>query len=253
MADWISKPLKGNKKNINMAEEQNIAQQPESQAAAKAASDNNQANVRDNGRPQGRPQGQGGRKSGGHGNDRGGHFGKKEGPVDPFQEQVVAINKVTKVVKGGKHMRFAALVVIGDGKGRFGFGQGKSLEVPVAIKKALEYAHNTLYRVPIVKGATIPHAVRGKCGVTEVFLKPAPDGTGVIAGGAVRSICQLVGIKNIYSKVYGRRTPINVIRATIDAVSQLKTKEYVDEVRFGIVPEKKGKKGDANRPSKEEK
>ena len=94
-------------------------------------------------------------------------------------------------------MRFAALVVIGDGKGRFGFGQGKSLEVPTAIKKATEYAHETLYRVPLVKGSTIPHAVRGKCGVCEVFLKPAPDGTGVIAGGAVRAICQLVGIKNI--------------------------------------------------------
>lgn len=225
-----------------MAEEK-IAQQPQPQVAAKAASGAKvapQANARGNGRPQGRPQGQAGKKPFGHG-DRNGRFGGNK-PVDPFQEQVVAINKVTKVEKGGKHMRFAALVVIGDGKGRFGFGQGKSLEVPVAIKKAIDYAHNTLFKVPTVKGSTIPHAVRGKCGVCEVFLKPAPDGTGVIAGGPVRAICQLVGIKNIYSKIYGRRTPINVIRATIDAISQLKTKEYVDEVRYNIVPEKKIKK-----------
>lgn len=226
-----------------MAEEK-IAQQAKPQPAAEAASGEKsapQANVRGNGRPQGRPQGQAGKKPFGHQDRSGSRFGSNK-PVDAFQEQVVAINKVTKVVKGGKHMRFAALVVIGDGKGKFGFGQGKSLEVPVAIKKAIEYAHNTLFRVPTVKGSTIPHAVRGKCGVCEVFLKPAPDGTGVIAGGPVRAICQLVGIKNIYSKIYGRRTPINVIRATIDAISQLKTKEYVDEVRYNIVPEKKGKK-----------
>lgn len=223
-----------------MAEE-NIAQQAEPQSAAKATSEApaSQVNNRGNGRPEGkRPQGQGRKFAP---SNRGGH---SERPVDPFQEEVVAVKKVTKVVKGGKHMRFAALVVIGDGKGRFGFGQGKSLEVPVAIRKAIDYAHNSLYRVPMVKGNTIPHAVRGKCGVTEVFLKPAPDGTGVIAGGAVRSICQLVGIKNIYSKTYGRRTPINVVRATIDAFSQLKTQDMVDEVRFNKAPKAKSEGSD---------
>lgn len=158
---------------------------------------------------------------------------------DPFQDQVVSINKITKVEKGGKHMRFAALVVIGDEKGKVGFGQGKSAEVPVAIKKALEYAHSNLTVVPMTKDKTIPHEIRGKCGVCEVYLKPAPAGTGIIAGGAVRAIVQLAGIKNIYSKVYGRRTPINVVRATIDAVSKLKTKEYVEKNRLGGNSEKK--------------
>lgn len=163
----------------------------------------------------------------------------KQREQDPFQDQVVSINKITKVEKGGKHMRFAALVVIGDEKGKVGFGQGKSAEVPVAIKKALEYAHTNLTVVPMTKDKTIPHEIRGKCGVCEVYLKPAPAGTGIIAGGAVRAIIQLAGIKNIYSKVYGRRTPINVVRATIDAVKKLKTKEYVEKNRLGVSSEKK--------------
>lgn len=155
---------------------------------------------------------------------------------DPYQDQVVAINKIAKVEKGGKHIRFAALVIIGDGKGKFGFGQGKSAEVPVAIKKSLEYAHSNITMLPMTKEKTIPHEIRGKCGVCEVYLKPAPAGTGIIAGGAVRAIMQLAGVKNIYSKVYGRRTSINVVRATIDAISKLKTKEYVEKTRLGIVP-----------------
>ncbi len=171
---------------------------------------------------------------GGNRDRRGGRGFRRD--QDPYQEEVVDINKVTKVVKGGKHMRFAALVVIGDGKGKFGFGQGKSAEVPVAIKKAIEYAHGALVTVPFAKGNTIPHEVRGKCGVCEVYLKPAPAGTGIIAGGAVRSIMQLSGVKNIYSKVYGRRTPINVVRATIDALGKLRTKEYVEKNRLGLEP-----------------
>lgn len=184
-----------------------------------------------------RPQGQhgAGRNFGGHGRPQGRNSsrgGRRE--QDPYQDQVVSINKVTKVEKGGKHMRFAALVVIGDGKGHFGFGQGKSAEVPVAIRKALDYAHNGIVNLPMTKEKTIPHEVIGKCGVCRVFLKPAPSGTGIIAGGAVRQIMQLAGVKNIYSKVYGRRTPINVVRATIDAVRQLKTREWVEKVRLGI-------------------
>ncbi len=171
----------------------------------------------------GRPQGRDGR----HG------FKKID---DPYKDQVVDINKVTKVEKGGKHMRFAALIVIGDGKGHFGFGQGKSAEVPVAIRKANQYAHNAIVTLPMTKSKTIPHEVRGKCGVCEVYLKPAPDGTGIIAGGAVRMIMQLAGIKNIYSKVYGRRTPINVVRATLDAVRQLKSPEKVQKERGLVAP-----------------
>lgn len=171
-----------------------------------------------------------------NGPSRGGRNGQRRfgsrREQDPYQDQVVDINKITKVVKGGKHMRFAALVVIGDGKGHFGFGQGKSAEVPVAIRKAIDYAHGAIVNLPMTKSKTIPHEVRGKCGVCEVYLKPAPDGTGIIAGGAVRQIMQLAGIKNIYSKVYGRRTPVNVVRATIDAVRQLKTREYVNRVRY---------------------
>ena len=171
----------------------------------------------------------GGRPAGG----RGGRFASRR-EQDPYEDQVVAIKKITKVVKGGKHMRFSALVVIGDSKGHFGFGQGKSAEVPVAIRKAIDYAHGAVVNVPMTKARSIPHEVRGKCGVCEVFLKPAPEGTGIIAGGAVRSIMQLAGIKNIYSKVYGRRTPVNVVRATLDAVKKLKTREYVERARLSV-------------------
>ncbi len=173
------------------------------------------------------------RRQGGPNGGRNQRHGGRHAINDRFQDQVVDINKITKVEKGGKHMRFAALVVIGDGNGEFGFGQGKSAEVPVAIRKAVAYAHAQTVKMPMTKSHTIPHEVYGKCGVCTVYLKPAPDGTGIIAGGAVRQIMQLAGIKNIYSKVYGRRTPINVVRATIDAVKQLKTREYVERVRFG--------------------
>lgn len=203
-----------------MADEKNTAVTP----APKAAGDKAAAGRANRGFHSGNGRPQGGRNQG---------HGARGREADPFQDQVVSINKVTKVEKGGKHMRFAALVVIGDGKGTFGFGQGKSAEVPVAIRKALDYAHNTTIKLPMTKDKTIPHEVIGKCGVCRVFLKPAPSGTGIIAGGAVRQIMQLAGIKNIYSKVYGRRTPINVVRATIDAVKQLKTREYVERVRFG--------------------
>lgn len=209
-----------------MADEKKAQEQPKAPVSAASADHRRfaQANGRGSGRPgQGRGFGRGGRPG----------FRREQ---DPYQDQLVGINKVAKVEKGGKHIRFAALVIIGDGKGHFGFGQGKSAEVPVAIKKAVEYAHNGIYTLPMTATKTIPHEVRGKCGVCEVYLKPAPQGTGIIAGGAVRSIMQLAGIKNIYSKVYGRRTNINVVRATLDAISKIKTKEYVDKNRLGIAP-----------------
>lgn len=200
-------------------EKMNQAPQGESRPQGHADSSRDRRNPQAGGH--GRPQGRDGNR----------RFASRR-EQDPYEDQVVDIKKITKVVKGGKHMRFSALVVIGNGRGEFGFGQGKSAEVPVAIRKAIDYAHGNLVKVPMTKSKTIPHEVRGKCGVCEVYLKPAPEGTGIIAGGAVRSIMQLAGIRNIYSKVYGRRTPINVVRATVDAVKQLKDREYVQRARL---------------------
>ena len=148
-----------------------------------------------------------------------------------YEERVVAINRVSKTVKGGRHLRFAVLMVIGDGKGHFGFGTGKAGEVPEAIKKALAAAKSNMYHVSIVKGGTISHDVMGEYGASKVYLKPAKDGTGIIAGGPVRAVLELAGIKNICSKVYGSRTPINCIRATVNGLTSLKTVAQVEALR----------------------
>lgn len=159
--------------------------------------------------------------------------GPRKEIVKEFDERVVAINRVTKVVKGGKRMKFSALVVIGNGKGKFGFGTGKSGEVPDAIKKAVDQAKRNLMDVKMVEGGTIPHEIVGKFGATSVFLKPAPEGTGIIAGGPVRAIIELSGLKNVYSKVYGSRTKINIIRATTDALNKEKDYKTVMALRKG--------------------
>lgn len=149
-----------------------------------------------------------------------------------FEERVVAINKVSKTVKGGRRMRFSALVVVGDRKGRVGFGLGKANEVPDAIKKGLEEAKKNVFSVNLVENnRTIPHAVTGVYGAGEVVLKPAAEGTGVIAGGAVRAVVELAGITDVVSKCIGTRTPINVIRATVEGLKSLKTLEGVAEIR----------------------
>jgi small subunit ribosomal protein S5 len=149
-----------------------------------------------------------------------------------FEERVVVINRVSKTVKGGRRMRFSALVVVGDKKGRVGFGTGKANEVPDAIKKALEDAKKNVFRVPLVNnGTTIPHEVTGVYGAGRVFLRPAPDGTGVIAGGPVRAVVELAGIENIVSKSLGSSTPINIVRATIEGLATLRTVEQVAEIR----------------------
>ena len=147
-----------------------------------------------------------------------------------FEERVVAINRVTKVVKGGKHMRFAALVVIGDRKGNVGFGTGKASEVPDAIKKAVEAAKKNMISVSIVN-STIPHTVTGVYGAGRVILKPAAPGTGVIAGGPVRAVVELAGISDILSKSLGSATPINVVRATVEGLKSLETVEQVAQRR----------------------
>jgi small subunit ribosomal protein S5 len=147
-----------------------------------------------------------------------------------FEERVVAINRVTKVVKGGRRFRFSALVIVGNKKGVIGFGTGKAAEVPDAIKKAIEHAKSNLITVPIV-GTTIPHTITGKFGAGKVFLKPASEGTGVIAGGAVRSIFELAGVNDILSKSLGTSTPINMVRATFEGLKQLRTAEQVAALR----------------------
>lgn len=161
-----------------------------------------------------------GDRKGKPGERRGGRGGYRR-EDDGYQDRVVNINRISRTESGGKHMRFDALVVVGDQKGHYGFAMAKSGEVPDAIKKALTKAKKNVYPVHLVKG-TLPHEVIGEFGTTKVFLKPAPEGTGIIAGSACRAILELSGVKNVYSKVYGSRTPINVIRATHAGLSKLK-------------------------------
>ena len=154
--------------------------------------------------------------------------------VKEYEEVVVEINRIAKTVKGGRRMRFSALVVIGNRKGKYGFGTGKAQEVPDAIKKALEAAKRNTFNLHIVKGGTIAHEVIGKFGACNVFLKPAPEGTGIIAGGPVRAILELAGIRNVYSKVYGSRAPINIIRATQAGLASLKSYNEVQALRAKV-------------------
>jgi len=154
--------------------------------------------------------------------------------IDPthldLEDRVVSINRVTKVVKGGRRLRFAAIVIVGDKNGHVGFGTGKAQEVPEAIRKAVEDAKKNLINVPKV-GTTLPHEVIGRFGAGRVLLKPAVEGSGIAAGGAVRAVMVLAGIDDVTSKTLGSKTAINVIRATIDGLTRMKTAEEIAELR----------------------
>ncbi len=155
---------------------------------------------------------------------------------DGFIKKLIQVNRVTKVVKGGRNMRFAALVVVGDGKGRVGVGSGKANEVPEAIEKAQAQAKRNLITVPMV-AASIPHEVYGKFGKGYVLMMPASEGTGVIAGGPVRAVMEAAGIKDIRTKSYGTNNPVNCVKAVIDGLAQLKTAEQVAAARGKSVEE----------------
>lgn len=156
--------------------------------------------------------------------------------LENLEERLVSINRVTKVVKGGRRLRFSALVVVGDRNGHVGFGTGKAHEVPEAIRKAVEDAKKNLIKVPMA-GTTIPHEVIGEFCGGRVLLKPATAGSGVAAGGPVRAVVELAGVSDITSKSLGSNTPINMIRATVDGLKQLKVAEEVAALRGKTVEE----------------
>ena len=161
---------------------------------------------------------------------------RRERPVSEYKEKLVYINRVAKVVKGGKNFRFTTLMVVGDEKGKVGCGMGKAVEIPEAVKKGIEDAKKNFINVSL-DGTTIPHEVIGVFGTGKVLMMPAPEGTGVIAGGPVRAVIEAVGIKNIRTKSIGSNNPINMVRATLEGLSRLQTAEQVAKLSGKTVEE----------------
>jgi small subunit ribosomal protein S5 len=155
---------------------------------------------------------------------------------DGIKEKMIAINRVTKVVKGGRILGFAALTVVGDGDGRIGMGKGKAREVPVSVQKAMEKARRAMAKMPL-KNGTVHHVVEGKHGASKVILSPAADGTGVIAGGPMRAVFDVIGIRNIVAKSHGSTNPYNLVRATLNALSKLRTPAEIAAKRGKSVEE----------------
>jgi small subunit ribosomal protein S5 len=186
----------------------------------------------------GGPPGQGGRGGGpggpgGRGRDNRGSAGRgggRGGRDSEFQDRVVEIRRVAKVVKGGRRFNFSALVVVGDGKGRVGAGLGKANTVPAAIQKGQDRAKRNMFQVPM-RNTTIPHEVIGKFESSDVLLKPASEGTGVIAGGGVRAVLELAGIKDVLTKALGSTTSVNLVQATVEGLQRLRTKADIEQAR----------------------
>ena len=162
--------------------------------------------------------------------------GKVEGPEDGLREKMIAINRVTKVVKGGRILGFAALTVVGDGDGRIGMGKGKSKEVPAAVQKAMEEARRKMVKVTL-KNGTLQHTVSGKHGASSVMMIPAKEGTGVIAGGPMRAIFEVMGVTNVVAKSNGSTNPYNMVRATINGLSKMNTPSEIAAKRGKTVEE----------------
>lgn len=155
---------------------------------------------------------------------------------DGYQEKLVTVNRTAKVVKGGRVFSFAVLVVVGDGKGRVGLGKGKAKEVPIAIQKAMEHAKKNMVYIPLA-GTTIFHEITWSYGASKVFMKPASEGTGIIAGGAMRAVLEVLGVQNILAKSIGSTNPSNIVRATIGALKSIGTPDYVAAKRGKTVAE----------------
>ena len=153
-----------------------------------------------------------------------------------FKDRLVAVNRVSKTVKGGRNSRFSALVVVGDENGRVAAGMGKAVEIPEAVRKATEDAKKAMIKVPLA-GSTIPHEVTGFYSTAKVVLMPAPEGTGVIAGGAARAVLEMAGVRDIRTKSYGTNNPINMVKATIEALKLLRSPEQVAQLRGKTVEE----------------
>ena len=160
----------------------------------------------------------------------------KVDPNEGLVEKLVQVNRVAKVVKGGRIFAFTALTVVGDGKGKVGFGRGKAREVPAAIQKALEAARRNMIQVEL-KGSTIQHPIRARHGASKVFMQPASEGTGVIAGGAMRAVLEVAGVQNVLAKCYGSTNPVNVVRATYEGLRSMTSPESIAAKRGKSVEE----------------